>query len=354
MYDESKFWWPSKLPKENKIRFKRINYSLLFMVFLRYNSNGDNMIRYYKTNDQNQTVEVKQMEPNCWIDMKNPTVEEMKKISKKTNIDLDLFTTVIDDEEVSRIEEHNDVKLIVVNYPYITEKDIKNKYNTLPLGIITNKDYLITISIRKSEFLNPFRNSSVKDFFVYKKTRFILQILYSISTNYLKNLRAINREINQKEKTLYHSTGNKELVNLLNLEKSLVYFITSLKGNDVVLEKLSRGNILNLYEEDKDLLEDAIIENKQGIEMANIYREILTSTTDTYATIISNNLNVIMKFLAGITIVFSIPTMIASFLGMNVPLGKVGSSDFSFLLLVVLSILLSILVAIILKKKNML
>ena len=126
------------------------------------------------------------------------------------------------------------------------------------------------------------------------------------------------------------------------------------KGNDVVLEKLARGNILNMYEEDADLLEDAIIENKQGIEMANIYREILTSTTDTYATIISNNLNVIMKFLAGITIVFSIPTMIASFLGMNVPLGDVGTNDFSFIWLVILSILLSIIVAIILKKKNML
>lgn len=312
------------------------------------------MIKFYKTGTDNQTSEIKKMEPNCWIDMKNPTIEELQLISKKTNIDLDLFTTVIDDEEVSRIEEHNDVKLIVVNYPYITTKETKNTYNTLPLGIITNNDYLITISIRKSEFLDEFRRGRAKDFFTYKKTRFILQILYTISTNYLKNLRMINREINQKERTLYRSTENRELIHLLNMEKSLVYFITSLKGNDVVLEKLTRGNILNLYDEDKDLLEDAIIENKQGIEMANIYREILTSTTDTYATIISNNLNVLMKFLAGITIVFSIPTMIASFLGMNVPLGFVGDSHYSFLLLVGLSILLSILVAIILKKKNML
>ena len=271
------------------------------------------MIKFYKTDTNNKTVEIKKMEPNCWIDMKNPSIEEMQIISKKTKIDLDLFTTIIDDEEISRIEEHKDVKLIVVNYPYITTNE-KNKYNTLPLGIITNNDYLITISIRKSDFLNDFGNGLVNDFFVYKKTR----------------------------------------INLLNIEKSLVYFITSLKGNDVVLEKLARGNILNMYEEDADLLEDAIIENKQGIEMANIYREILTSTTDTYATIISNNLNVIMKFLAGITIVFSIPTMIASFLGMNVPLGDVGTNDFSFIWLVILSILLSIIVAIILKKKNML
>lgn len=312
------------------------------------------MIKFYKTNANNKTSEIKKMEPNCWIDMKNPTVEELEFISKQTNIDLDLFTAVIDDEEVSRIEEHDNVKLIVVNYPYITTKETKTKYNTLPLGIITNNDYLITIAIRKSEFLDSFRKGSAKEFYTYKKTRFILQILYTIATNFLRDLRIINREINQKEKTLYRSTENRELIHLLNMEKSLVYFLTSLKGNDVVLEKLTRGTILNLYEEDRDLLEDAIIENKQGIEMANMYREILTSTTDTCATIISNNLNVLMKFLAGITIVFSIPTMIASFLGMNVPLGIVGDNDYSFLILVGFSVLVSIIVAIILKKKNML
>ena len=310
------------------------------------------MIKMYKTNDNNETVEIKKIEKNTWIDMKNPTIEEMQEISNITKIDLDFFTSVIDAEEVSRIEEDDDVNLIVVNYPYVSAN--KTKYKTLPLGIITNKDYLITISIKHSDFLNQFKNNKMKSFFVYKKTRFILQILYTISTNYLKYLREINKEIDSNESTLFHSTENKELLNFLNIEKSLVYFITSLKGNDVVLEKLARGNILNMYEEDMDLLEDAIIENKQGIEMANIYREILTSTADTYATIISNNLNVIMKFLAGITIVFSIPTMIASFLGMNVPLGSVGKDPFAFWWLVGLSVLLSIIVAVILKKKNML
>ena len=134
----------------------------------------------------------------------------------------------------------------------------------------------------------------------------------------------------------------------------MVYFSTSLKANDVVLEKLSKGNVIPMYEEDRDLMEDAMIENKQAIEMANIYREILTSMTDTYATIISNNLNDVMKFLAGITIVFSIPTMVASFIGMNVPLGKMGASSYSFILLIIFSFVLSIIIAIILKKKNML
>ena len=153
---------------------------------------------------------------------------------------------------------------------------------------------------------------------------------------------------------MYKSTNNKELIDLLNIEKTLVYFSTSLKANDAVLEKLSKGNVITLYEDDSDLMEDAIIENKQAIEMANIYREILTSMTDTYATIISNNLNDVMKFLAGITIVFSIPTMVASFIGMNVPLGNIGSSKLSFILIILISFILSFIIAIILKKKNML
>ena len=312
------------------------------------------MITIYKTNQNNELEKLKKLEINSWIDMKNPTQEEILKIASLTNIDVSLFTSVIDDEEVSRIEEHEDASLIIANYPYIENKENKNKYNTLPIGIITNKEYLITITIRKSLFLNDFRKGIAKDFYTFKKTRFIIEILYKISSEYLKCLVSINKEIEDKESVLYHATKNKELINLLDLEKSLVYFITSLKGNEVVLEKLSRGNILNLYEEDMDLLEDAIIENRQGIEMANIYRDILTSTTDTYATIISNNLNQVMKFLAGITIVFSIPTMIASFMGMNVSLGFLNNDSLAFIKIVVISILLSIVVAIILKRKNML
>ena len=171
---------------------------------------------------------------------------------------------------------------------------------------------------------------------------------------YQKELTMINNYINKKEKTLYKSTDNKELIDLLNVEKTLVYFSTSLKANDVVLEKLSKGNVLTLYEEDENLLEDAMIENKQAIEMASIYREILGSTTDAYASIISNNLNDVMKFLTSITIVLSIPTMVASFIGMNVPMGEMGRSPWSFALILAASFVISIMLTIILKKKNML
>ena len=150
------------------------------------------------------------------------------------------------------------------------------------------------------------------------------------------------------------TTENKDLVELLEIEKTLVYFMTSLKANDTVLEKLAKGIILPLYEGDLDLLEDTIIENKQAIEMSGIYRDILSSVTDTYATIISNNLNIAMKFLAAATIVLSIPTMISSFLGMNVPLGAIGSISNAFIIILLIAVVISCIVAILLKRKNML
>ena len=313
------------------------------------------MINIYTTDSNRKFKELKKLQKGCWIDLINPSNEEINDISEKTNTDLDLLMKLTDDEELPRIEVGDNATLIVVDTPYITDTRYKHKYNTDPLGIIINNDgYFITISLKKQALLNDFKNNRVKDFDIKKKTKFVIQILLKTAGIYQKELTSINNYINKKEKTLYKSTDNKELIDLLNIEKTLVYFSTSLKANDVVLEKLSKGNVIPMYEEDRDLMEDAMIENKQAIEMANIYREILTSMTDTYATIISNNLNDVMKFLAGITIVFSIPTMVASFIGMNVPLGKMGASSYSFILLIIFSFVLSIIIAIILKKKNML
>lgn len=313
------------------------------------------MINIYTTDSNRKFKELKNLQKGCWIDLINPSNEEINDISEKTNTDLDLLMKLMDDEELPRIEVGDNATLIVVDTPYITDTRYKHKYNTDPLGIIINNDgYFITISLKKQALLNDFKNNRVKDFDIKKKTKFVIQILLKTAGIYQKELTSINNYINKKEKTLYKSTDNKELIDLLNIEKTLVYFSTSLKANDVVLEKLSKGNVIPMYEEDRDLMEDAMIENKQAIEMANIYREILTSMTDTYATIISNNLNDVMKFLAGITIVFSIPTMVASFIGMNVPLGKMGASSYSFILLIIFSFVLSIIIAIILKKKNML
>lgn len=313
------------------------------------------MINFYTTDSKRKFHELEKIEKNCWIDIVNPDKEELEKISKKTNTDLDLLTKLLDDEELPRIEEGDNATLIVVDTPYVTDSKYKHKYNTDPLGIIINNDgYFITLSLKKQTFLTDFKNNKIKKFDVKKRTKFVIQILLKVATVYQKELSAINNYINKKEKTLYKSTDNKELIDLLNVEKTLVYFSTSLKANDVVLEKLAKGNVLKLYEEDQDLMEDAMIENKQAIEMASIYREILGSTTDAYASIISNNLNDVMKFLTSITIVLSIPTMVASFIGMNVPMGEMGRNPYSFMIILGLSFVVSILLTIFLKKKNML
>lgn len=312
------------------------------------------MISIYTT-DNNGVNEVNELKKECWINLTNPTIEEIKKVSKETRTDEDLIVKLMDTEELPRIEVGNNATLIVVDTPYVTDTRYKHKYNTEPLGIIINNDgYIITVSLKQQFILDDFKENKVKNFDASKKTKFLIQILLRVAGIYQKELMSINDYINKKEKILYKSTNNKELIDLLNVEKTLVYFSTSLKANDVVLEKLSKGNVVTLYEDDNDLMEDAMIENKQAIEMSNIYREILTSMTDTYATIISNNLNDVMKFLAGITIVFSIPTMVASFIGMNVPLGDMGTSPVSFGLIIIFSFVLSIIIALILKKKNML
>lgn len=313
------------------------------------------MISIYKTNDKNGLVRSDKIVENCWINLVAPTPEEIALVVKVTGVDEQFIIKILDDEETPRIDTSGNATLIVVDTPCFEDRHPKNRYITMPLGIIIcSNNYFITVSLTENEILKDFTTGKIKNFFTFKKTRFTIQILLKISTTYLKYLTIINDEIESKEKVLYKSTGNQELINLLNTEKSLVYFITALKANEIILEKLIKGNIIPLFEDDADLLDDAIIENKQGLEMAILYREILSSMSDTYATIISNNLNSLMKFLAGITIIFSVPTMIASFLGMNVSFGKFGQSDYAFIIVIILSLILSIIIALFLKKKDML
>jgi len=310
------------------------------------------MIKIYKTNLDGIICENKIIEDNCWIDLTNPTVEEVKIVTDKTHISSSLLAKVLDYEELPRIETEDGATLIVVDVPYIKDMRYKEKYSTIPVGIIIKNNFLLTVCLKKVEILDDIIN--LKNIDTSKKTRFIIQFLLKVATYYIKYLKIINKEIEGKEHLLIKSTSNVELLNLMHIQKSLVYFITGLKENDIILEKLFKGNVIDMYEEDLDLLDDAMIENKQGIETANIYREIISSMSDTYATIISNNLNQIMKFLAGITIVFSIPTMISSFMGMNVPLDIFSLNTNSFFIIVSVSILLAILIAYILKKKDML
>ncbi len=334
-----------------------ITILLIALHFLVYNvlEEGYIMMKIFNTNMKNLELnQITSIRKGCWIDLIKPNDQDIKLLTESLKVDTSFISYILDDEEQPRIDMdlENQIKMIFVDVPI---KEKKQVISTIPLAILfIQDDYIVTISLEENEVLKDFKMGKVKEFFTQKKSRFSIQILYRTATLYLRYLKNINREIERVEKKMLKATNNRDLINLLSIEKSLVYITTSLKSNEIVLEKILKGNIIDFYEEDMELLEDAIIENKQCIEMANLYREILGSMTDSFATIISNNLNNMMKFLAGITIVFSIPTMVASFMGMNVPLGSFGEFPYAFFILVMVSVILSLLVAWLLKKKNML
>ena len=311
------------------------------------------MLKYYKTDlSLNTTKEMDEIQPDCWIDLSSPAQSEVERVIAETGIESDLILKMLDEDELPRVESSENATLIVIDVPASIDND--RKYITYPLGvIISDNHYIITISPKSTKILNNFKKNLVKDFHTAKKTRFLIQIIINAAEGYLKILKNIYNNIENKEKVLQQSTKNEDLIDLLSTEKTLVYFGTSLKENDLVLERLSKGLVLPLFEGDLDLLEDALIENRQAIDMAGIYQNILNSITETYATIVSNNLNNVMKFLAGATIVLSIPTIISSFLGMNVQFGVIGMSNISAIAILIFSVLASVLVAFWLKKKGM-
>ena len=312
------------------------------------------MIRIFKTED-GAMHEKEEMQPGCWIALTNPTASEIIDIADTYQIDPDHLRAPLDEEERSRIEVEDEYTLILVDIPSIEERNGKDWFVTIPLAIITTKDVLITVCLEETPVLTSFMDGRVRDFHTFMKTRFILQILYKNATQFLQYLRIIDKKSEVIERKLHQSQKNEELIELLELEKSLVYFTTSLRSNEVVLEKLLRIEKIKKYTEDTDLLEDVIVENKQAIEMANIYSGILSGTMDAFASVISNNLNIVMKFLATVTIVLSIPTMIASFYGMNVNSHGMPFADspYGFAIVLGLTLLLSLFVAYIFNKKDL-
>ena len=312
------------------------------------------MIRIFKTED-GAMHEKEEMQPGCWIALTNPTASEIIDIADAYQIDPDHLKAPLDEEERSRIEVEEEYTLVLVDIPSIEERSGKDWFVTIPLAIIMANDVLITVCLEETPVLTSFMDGRVRDFHTFMKTRFILQILYKNATQFLQYLRIIDKKSEVIERKLHQSQKNEELIELLELEKSLVYFTTSLRSNEVVLEKLLRIEKIKKYPEDTDLLEDVIVENKQAIEMANIYSGILSGTMDAFASVISNNLNIVMKFLATVTIVLSIPTMIASFYGMNVNSHGMPFADspYGFAIVLGLTLLLSLFVAYIFNKKDL-
>ena len=308
------------------------------------------MIKMYNTDiNTNITEETKDLKKGNWINMISPTEEEIQRVCAALQIKQDFIRYSLDEEEKARIDTEDDdnTTLYIIDIPVIESDRTRRVYVTMPIGVIfVRDDYIITVSQKNNDIIKEIKTENV---ITYKKSRFLLQILYANS----KKIYFSYKELESTENKLKNSLQNEGLLKMLDLEKSLVYFTTSLKSNEVVMEKTTRGKIIKLYEEDEDLLEDAIIENKQAIEMAKIYSDILSGTMDTYASIISNNLNAVMKILTSVTFILAIPTLIASIWGMNVEL-PFQREPLGFLIITVFSIIMCIVATIWLKRKRML
>lgn len=275
------------------------------------------MLSYYKTIDGCMT-ELQQAEPGCWINCIAPEDEEIERLIADFEIEPDFFRAAMDEEESSHIDKEDNSTLVVLDVPSVEKSGDGITYTTMPLGIILTEKNVITVSTRENPVLNEFSEGIVKGVQTNLKTRFVLYLMLRIAVRYLQYLKQIDKISNSVEKELRKSMKNKELIQLLDIQKSLVYFSSSLKANEITIEKIMRGRAIKLYEDDQDLLEDVLIEVKQAIEMSNIYLNILSGTMDAFASVISNNLNIVMKVLASITLLISIPTVISGIYGMNV------------------------------------
>ncbi|MGN0650251.1 MAG: magnesium transporter CorA family protein [Oscillospiraceae bacterium] len=305
------------------------------------------MVNYYKNIDGRMT-EIEEMEPGCWISLIAPTETEISDI-EEMGVDRDYVRAALDEEETARVESDDGVTLIVVDYPVAEQDNDPNRtllYTTTPMALIITDKNVITVSAKENAVLEEIAKGVVKGVQTNLRTRFVFNVLLRIAGRFLQYLKQIDKISNYVEGTLYKSMQNKGLIQLLGLEKSLVYFSTSLKSDEAVLEKLMRGRFLKLYEEDQDLLDDVMIEVKQAIEMTNIYSNILSGTMDAVSSIISNNLNIVMKRMTTFTIIMAMPTIVFSFYGMNINQNSGGlplANDwFPIVIAVVLSVLVGI------------
>jgi magnesium transporter len=312
------------------------------------------MVKIFRTID-GHIHQLNEAQEGCWIVLADPTATEILDIADKYHIDQADLRAPLDEEERSRIEVEDNYTLILVDIPVIEERNDKDWFGTVPLGIIVTDTLIFTVCLEVTPILDAFMDGRVRNFFTYKKTRFILQILYRNATMFLHYLRIIDKKSEIVEQKLHGSPKNQEIVELLELEKSLVYFTTSLRMNEVILEKLLKTETIKKYPEDTDLLEDVIIENKQAIEMAHIYTGIIDGMMGAFSSVISNNLNNVMKFLATVTIVMAIPTMVFSAYGMNLNMDGLpfSRSPHGFAIVIFISLILSLIVALICSKKDL-
>lgn len=312
------------------------------------------MVQIYRTDDRIIHEEEK-ISPGAWVNMVNPTVTEGEEIARELGIDLQDLLAALDEEESSRVELEDGYTLILVDIPATEIRHDKEAYNTVPLGIILTQDIILTVCTDETPVLQAFVNGRVKEFSTKKKLRFVYQILFRVATQYQSHLRIIDKKRTEIEERVDNNTEDMDLIDLHALESTLVYFATSLRANGVVLDRLTRYKRLEQYPDDKDLLDDVIVENQQAIEMTTIYRDIINGTRELMSSVLDNRLNNVMKSLTSITLVMGIPTMISGLYGMNVegsgmPLAR---SVHGFGIICVTSILLCVLILFLLRKKKM-
>ncbi|MHB0987515.1 MAG: magnesium transporter CorA family protein [Bellilinea sp.] len=281
------------------------------------------MINIYKSSSTG-LEQISDFTSGCWVNMIDPTSDEIERLTSQ-GIPSDFITYPLDMDERARSEREDDGKmLILIRIPFFQGLTVDVPYSTLPLGMILTDQMIITVCRRQNDLTTEFASGKVKNLSTGKRIRFVLRLMLLNANKFLNHLRQINKMTEELEDRLQLSMQNKEVLELLKYQKSLVYFTTALKANELLLERLQRTQLFRQYSDDEDLLEDVITENQQAIEMVNISNNILSSMMDAFASIISNNLNVVMKFLASVTILLSLPTIITSFFGMNVDLPFAG------------------------------
>jgi magnesium transporter len=300
------------------------------------------LIQYFKNIDH-QTIAIDKPDSGVWVNILPPLKqEEFSELSVTLDIPLDFLTDSLDIDERSRFEEDDNVKLVVIKTP--TENNSFNEsdayYITIPICIILTHNQIVTVNSFENgaikKFLNTFQNRHPDN-----RKMMVLKIFEKIIQTYMENLKEINVRRNGLEQKLYASSRNEQLLQLMRIQKSLVYFITALRSNELMLMKIARTNFLGLNEEEKEFLDDLIVDNSQAHEMANIYTNILSSTLDAFASIIANNQNEVLKRLSVITIVLTLPVLVASIYGMNVPI-PYQSSPFAFYIPIFLSLIISL------------
>lgn len=297
------------------------------------------MYNIFRANQEGLII-TDELHKDCWVRVSSPTPAECEFLSRQLGIPIAFITDPLDVDERARIETDEGVTLVIVRIPYFDPQNEEIPYKTLPLGVIFTDECILTVSSKIDEGYLDFVIGRVKGFSIEHRGRFLLQVFSKTALLYLNYLKDINKRTDAIEGELHKSMRNVELIKLLNIEKSLVFFATSLRSNEFMMERLQKTGI-RMTEDDKELLDDVIIENKQAIEMANIYSNILSGMMDAFASVINNNLTLVMKLLTSVTIILMIPTFVSSTFGMNVPL-PFQNSPHAFLIVTGISLMLSL------------